>query len=394
MKLLFVANAFDQNHYGGVENYLREATAEFVRQGHDCVVLARQWSDGADHVNDSGVRVKYIAWPRLGKGDIPFRPFALRKRLARILETAIGAEKPDLIVTRLAEIASAVCLAKPAARHVFISPGISHQQATAYTFKGKLFNWWWTWQMKTVERFAFKNSSANILFSRNMLEQVRELHGDGIRAEIIPPGVDFLRFKPCVEKRALIRKEYGIGKDDFVALYLGRFGSEKGVLPLVESFSQVKGEHGVKLVCVGDGELRKQAEAAAGGRNDILFPGKTNTPEKWYAAADLMLLPSWYESFGQVLLETMACGCPPLAFKSSPPLVRTASGEIIDEDETGFFVPAARFDLMVEKVARLATQKKMVLDTGIRGREKVFSHNSWKEHCSAVLAATETGRQS
>jgi glycosyltransferase involved in cell wall biosynthesis len=136
---------------------------------------------------------------------------------------------------------------------------------------------------------------------------------------------------------------------------------------------------------VGNGPLHKQVEKLALGDERILLPGKTDTPEEWYAAADLMLLPSLYEPFGQVLLEAMGSGCPPVAFIPTVPEVLTASDEIVENDKTGFFVPPGRFDLMVEKMFELALTPQAVVDVGDNAISIINTRYSWARHCSNLM---------
>lgn len=145
---------------------------------------------------------------------------------------------------------------------------------------------------------------------------------DADRVRVIPCGVDIGLFSPRDSCEARAR----LGLDaDRVLLYVGRLAPIKGVETLLRALALLKadgfGARDLRLLVVGGGiEERWDGE---GGRLRALarrlgveawveFRGaqpQDLLPE-YYAAADLCLMPSLYESFGMVALEAMACGVP------------------------------------------------------------------------------------
>lgn len=124
-----------------------------------------------------------------------------------------------------------------------------------------------------------------------------------------------------------------------VVLFVGRFTAVKRLSLLLESFAAAQARTGgaATLVLVGghpgEWEGEHPADAAARlGRDDVLLAGwhdQLELPEL-LAAADLLVLPSARESFGQVIVEAMACGVAPIAAASLGP------AHIIDDGRTGW----------------------------------------------------------
>lgn len=134
---------------------------------------------------------------------------------------------------------------------------------------------------------------------------------------VIPCGVDLDRFKPLDKPSA--RRQLGFSGDDFIILYVGRYAPVKGLNRLLETVGHLTHLPGLRLVMVGgDGPhtpmfRQLQSEATALNiQNRVTFAGRVEqkTLPQYYSAADVLAVPSYYESFGLVALEALACGTP------------------------------------------------------------------------------------
>jgi len=132
--------------------------------------------------------------------------------------------------------------------------------------------------------------------------------------KVIPNGVDLERFKP-VPERAALRLDLGLDPDLPLVVYMGRIVREKGVFCLVEAAAILK-RRGMAfhLVLIGAApgkeavELTAAAAAAGLGPDTFSLRGPTDRPERFLAAADIVVVPTQGpESFGLAAVEAMAC---------------------------------------------------------------------------------------
>lgn len=158
---------------------------------------------------------------------------------------------------------------------------------------------------------------------------------------LIPCGVNLDRFRPHPKKEA--RRKLQLPQEEALLLYVGRFTSEKGLDHLVEAIPLIDPRFRPRLVVVGgdgaeDEATRNLRDIAcrSGLTGRVTFAGRipNDLLPLYYSAADIMVLPSLYESFGLVALESLACGTPVV---STPVgalehvILQGKTGEVVDE---------------------------------------------------------------
>ncbi len=127
-------------------------------------------------------------------------------------------------------------------------------------------------------------------------------------------GVDLNRFDihKREEWRKEIRQRLGYKDDDFVFGFVGRITRDKGVNELFAAFLPLSDR--AKLLVVGQAEgidtLDKELFEKAKENDNILFHDAVSDIEKYYTAIDVLLLPSYREGFGMVIVEAAAMGTP------------------------------------------------------------------------------------
>jgi D-inositol-3-phosphate glycosyltransferase len=183
------------------------------------------------------------------------------------------------------------------------------------------------------------------------------------RVAVIPCGVDTDLFAP--RDRETARAVLGLGPGPLL-LWVGRIDPIKGLETLLDAVARVRasGRLARLLIVGGDAdELRDGHEAvlrrrlAALGIGDaVQFVAAQAQPAlpDYYAAADVTLLPSYYESFGMVALEAMACGSPVIASRVGGLTTTVRDGV------TGFLVPEGDVTALAERI-------ETVLDDPDRG---------------------------
>ena len=125
-------------------------------------------------------------------------------------------------------------------------------------------------------------------------------------------GVDVKRFDVSKREpwRKTIRDQLGIAQEEFVFLFAGRITGDKGINELLKAFMNLHID--AKLVMVGNQEGLNTINAglwekAIANDNIIIRPAVTNI-EEYYASADCLVLPSYREGFGNVLIESACTG--------------------------------------------------------------------------------------
>jgi glycosyltransferase involved in cell wall biosynthesis len=161
------------------------------------------------------------------------------------------------------------------------------------------------------------------------------LRAIGVRAriEVIPSGIDVAHFASGTRREAL-RRAYGAGAGDVLAIWVGRLGREKNVELALATIAQLPAAY--RLAFVGDGPDREALESAAGrlGRA-IHFAGelRRDALADVYASADVLLFTSSSETQGLVLAEALAAGLPIAAVDApSNREVLAGSGEFAAAD--------------------------------------------------------------
>jgi D-inositol-3-phosphate glycosyltransferase len=181
---------------------------------------------------------------------------------------------------------------------------------------------------------------------------------------IISPGVETSRFYPINPDEA--REAIELTCKKRILLFVGRIEPLKGLANLIQALSIIRGNGkcGRDCYCLvvigGDPDASKDTMSAEMykvkklcselGLDDlVLFLGKRaqETLPYYYSAADMLIMPSYYESFGMVALEAMACGTPVVASQVGglPYLVK--------DGKTGFVVPGGDPQALVEPLNRL-----------------------------------------
>ncbi len=170
-------------------------------------------------------------------------------------------------------------------------------------------------------------------------EQLLRLYGSGPeKTQVVPCGYDPEVFRPM--DRSAARRALSLNGAK-MALFVGRMEPIKGIDVLLRAVAAMDDRAGVEIVVVGGNEAdleleRLKAAASELGIRDAITFQPTVSQERlalYYNAADVCVVPSFYETFGLVALEAMACGTPVIAAR-----VGGLEATIVD-GETGYLVP-------------------------------------------------------
>jgi N-acetyl-alpha-D-glucosaminyl L-malate synthase BshA len=183
---------------------------------------------------------------------------------------------------------------------------------------------------KRITRYSIEKSDGVTAVSANLALETGEIFAAGKEVRTIYNFINTQRFFRLPEARERICRLQAGGK---VLLHVSNFRPVKRVPDVVEVFAWVRREMEAKLLLVGDGPQRPEAQKVAErlqlGR-DVLFLGLQDNVLPLFSAADLFLLPSEKESFGLGALEAMACRVPVIATNAG------GLPEVVKHGETGF----------------------------------------------------------
>ncbi len=189
----------------------------------------------------------------------------------------------------------------------------------------------------------------------------------------IPNAVDAELFRP---QPSDFRARHGIGRDEFVALYVARFQAFKNHALLLDAFAKLAQDHPVvRLVLAGSGPLRERCEQQAadlGLAEKVLFLGEVPYAElpAVYAAADVKAISSDYESFCFAALEAMSAGLPVLTTDCAwvPRLVADGAGMVVPVGDAAAFAAGLK---------KLADNPALRQRMGATGRQQVLERHTW-----------------
>ena len=222
-------------------------------------------------------------------------------------------------------------------------------------------------QRETARRIAVETEiaqAADRLVAATPAEkdQLIRLYGaDPQTISIVPPGVNVNHFHPMPMKVA--RQHIGAGLEDWMILFVGRIEPLKGVDTLIRAIALLAAEcpawvSRLSLAIIGgdpnanenaEMERLKQMHAELKLGKLVVFLGAKDqdTLQYYYNAAEAVVMPSHYESFGMVALEAMACGTPVIASDVG------GLSHLVRDGITGFHVPNGDHVALASMLARL-----------------------------------------
>src|SRR5690606_31451760 len=161
-----------------------------------------------------------------------------------------------------------------------------------------------------VVTFSINESDAITAVSDNLREETFRSFPIEKEIRVIPNFVDTQRFFKSDKEH--FKKMLAPG-GEHILVHVSNFRKVKRVEDVVKVFEKVREKIPSKLLMIGDGPERQNAEELCRTLdvcNDIRFLGKQEQIDEIFSITDLFILPSQYESFGLAALEAMACGVP------------------------------------------------------------------------------------
>ena len=206
--------------------------------------------------------------------------------------------------------------------------------------------------------------------------------GIAARWEVVPNGVDLgVRHRADQADRVAARASLGLPPDAPVVVCVGRLCAQKGQDLLLDAWRAVGAEHpdGV-LAIVGEGPdtavLRRHAPES------VRFAGASTAPSEWFAAANVVAVPSRWEGMAFVPLEAMAAGRCVVGFDVTGMRESIPAG-------AGALVPAGDVAALAAAIRARLSDLTLADTEGARGRIHVEAHHDVDRLCADVLTVYE-----
>ncbi|MBV6395695.1 MAG: D-inositol 3-phosphate glycosyltransferase [Anaerolineales bacterium] len=248
------------------------------------------------------------------------------------------------------------------------------------------------------EKRVLKRADRIIVATEAEKAQLQWLYkGDLRKMEVIPPGVDTSHFYPIRQEEA--RQYIGATPSQHMVLFVGRIEPLKGVDTLIRAMSCLEFQevaHPVYLAIIGGepdagpdemtaemARLQKMCDDLSMGQT-VIFLGKRaqDTLRYYYWAADVLVMPSFYESFGMVALEAMACGTPVIASQVG------GLAFLVKDGKTGFLVPDGDSSILCDKLSLLLRNHDLRRRMGAQAAQHAQKYD-WKRIASQVRRVYE-----
>ena len=251
------------------------------------------------------------------------------------------------------------------------------------------------WQRQEVEEQLIASADRIVAFSPHERDAMARLYGaDVSRIHLAPCGVDLGTFRPLDREES--RRQLGLNGDK-VLLYVGRIESLKGVELLVRTTAHLDTCEPVRVLVVGDDNgqdrevdrLRELAETLEVGES-IDFVGRVAQDQLpvYYSAADVCVVPSFYESFGLAALESMACGTPVVASRVG------GLSTVIQHGSTGYLKSWRCPEAFANSLEMLISSKSLQHSMGLAARRRAedMSWDKVAEQIAGVYTALAAER--
>lgn len=218
--------------------------------------------------------------------------------------------------------------------------------------------------IRLYESLSLAKTKNIIAVSRAVRNELVEQYNYRGRVTVIPNGIDVGKFKPDKKKDKQKR-----------VLFSGRFIAMKGLQLVIKAMPQVLREHkDATFVFAGAGDRepykRMLQETGISEENfEFYYIDYQNMPQ-FYSSGDMLILPSFLESFPMTILEAMACGLPVIASNVGD------VADMVKEGETGFLIDKGDYQTLAERINQLLSDEALRIRMGKNARSLVVENYS------------------
>ncbi len=350
---------------GGMNVYVRDLSREFARRGIVVDVYTRSQDPCVPHINQSLAKQARVI-------HVPTGPEA------PLDTTDVYPHLPQFTNNVLAYAAQNGLQYDVIFSHYWLSGWAAHELRTAWqTPMVQMFHTLGHMKNRIAQKPAtppdFRDirvftetdimSWADCLIAATPAERAQMLwlyQADRRKIRVVPPGVDLAHFRPL--DRVAAKTNIGIAPQHKMLLFVGRIEPLKGVDTILHAMAQIRQDHpqvcdNLVLSIIGgnpDEPAHENEEMARlktlretlGLHDLVTFLGAKDQDRLryYYNAAEALVMPSDYESFGMVALEAMACGTPVIASEVG------GLAYLVRDEYNGFHVPVREPEALAARI--------------------------------------------
>lgn len=339
-------------HVGGVGVHIHTLSKKLVEEGHEVFVITYPHKeikdiDGIHVIGTKGLNIPGV------------RGLMFKKNAKRALETLLEKEDIDIIHGHYLFPAGAAA----------VEVGREHGIKTYVTAHGSdMFELYKTQPlMRSTIRKVLKDADGVFAVSNALRHEIIATGVEGIvaKTKLSWNSVDINKFS---NKRNDSFKNENKLEDKPIVMFVGNLIKRKNVESILEAKKIAHSDY--YLVIVGDGPQFKKLKKKVEDENirDVIFTGSRNDVETIIPSCDVLVLPSFSESFGLVLIEALACG---------KPVIGSNVGGITEiiNDDVGLLVNPKKVSSIAAAIDKVINDDdlRLVFSLNARNRAKEFS---------------------
>jgi glycosyltransferase involved in cell wall biosynthesis len=341
MRILFI-NSIQM--FAGGEVWMLNTLRALQQRGHHVWLCCRPGVEVGDRAAEMGIPVKLI-------------PFGADFSLFNILRLWLFMRRHRIDVV-LTNMDKELRIGGVAARLANV-PAIIPRRGIDYPLKNR---WRYRFAYNILATHIIANSQAT---KRSLLRHAPWLQAD--RIEVIYNGIEPSRFNTPTGRN--LRREWGIDSATPLLGFVGQFDERKGIGVLLTAFRDIMNAMpSARLVMVGRGPLQEMIESEIkmyGWHDSIILTGFEDDIASVMQAIDVLLLPSYWEGFGIVLIEAMAAGKPAITTATS------SMPEIVADGETGFLIQPGDTEGLASRAVQLLQDSALRQRLGRAAQQRV-----------------------
>lgn len=367
MKICIVSTGHPKRDYippelgGGLQSILWGISKELVKKGYEVHILTKKQNKQGDFETIGGIQIHRI---NTHTNNIPLSILIF----SCLAYKRIRSLNPDIIQSY--GRVPTFLLSKLKKPLILAQQNWDILAAPPLNIKAKLF-----FPVRNLVEIGALRGAAKII-TPEYFKKVLITKGQVSEDKVIPVpnGVDIVKFNPKNDPTPAKEKYSLQGK---TILFAGRLEPEKGLEQLIRAMPEIIEKHkDAELIIAGNGYLKNKLKSFSrklGVEDNVKFLGWV--PKKdlasLYTAAEIFILPSFYEVFPMAMLEALASG--------TPVITTNVAGmpDVITDGENGVLIEPGSSSEITDAVLKLLGDNELRRRMGMAGRKNVEEHFTW-----------------